>query len=253
MIIHLLFITSLNDYIISPQTWLHYIKHKYKLFFILFYLCFSYYYKSVYCIVGIVCCFIVAVTINVPLEKIISKFYLLLYYSVFFFNLIVQTNCTKIFLKSKITDQIYIREKLGLSDIKDKTCLFVLPEIIIKLACIPLNSYLYLKILFSTTKYEDIILYIFEKVNKAISIGQQTTFIMTVSTQLFLIVTQKIFQMMLSIQLRSMNRICALEYINIFYLIFIELLVFSRIYIDKVSYTLYIRKISYTNFVLTKY
>nr|YP_010904260.1 hypothetical protein REQ04_pgp116 [Catenella fusiformis]WCH57511.1 hypothetical protein [Catenella fusiformis] len=259
--VNLLIITSFNDYIISPRTWLHNIKHKQKLFFVFFYLCFFYYCKNIYSILGIIFCLIITITTKIPLKKIISKVHILLYYFIFLLNIITHTSDIKflfqihikIFFNPKTIKKISTLKKLEPDNISNTKDLFLLPKFVVKIASISLNSYLYLKILFSTTKYENIILYMFGKVNKILSISQQTTFIMTMSSQFFLVVTQKIFLMILSIQLRSMNRIFILEYTKILYLILIELLVFSKIYVGKISYTLYIRKINYINFMLTNY
>lgn len=214
MFINLLSITFFNDYIISPKTWLHYTRDKQKFFFIFSYLCFFYYYHSLYSIFGFIFCLIIIATLKVPLQKITSKFYFFIYYIICLFN---------------IMTKVYKLKSLAI--------------VIVKFSGISIISHLYLKILFLTTKYENTLLYILKITKNTISVGRQTILIITISTQFFFIITQKIFQVMFCIQLRNMNKICITECINIFHLGILELLIFSKINISKISYILYVKKI----------
>nr|QCI06192.1 hypothetical protein [Dicranema revolutum] len=120
----------------------------------------------------------------------------------------------------------------------------IIPNVFIRIVSIFILSWVCLRLLFFTTTYEDIIIYIaylFQK-NKNL-LGNHIAFIIIISSQFLLVVTQKFFQLSTGVNLRIMDNINIIKFINFYYFTLIEILIFSNYYLNLITHTLYVREI----------
>nr|YP_010902465.1 hypothetical protein REP52_pgp117 [Hypnea nidifica]WCH54320.1 hypothetical protein [Hypnea nidifica] len=108
---------------------------------------------------------------------------------------------------------------------------------------------LWLKILFLTTKYEFIILFILSFLQKNKNFYcQKIIFIITLSSQLILLISQKISFLYMTMIVREGNFISKFNQNNILFIFYINLLNFSYFQIIRMSYMIQMKKINHINF-----
>nr|YP_010903658.1 hypothetical protein REP92_pgp117 [Hypnea wynnei]WCH56510.1 hypothetical protein [Hypnea wynnei] len=132
---------------------------------------------------------------------------------------------------------------------KEKDIKIVIPEFFIRSILIPITYNLWLKILFLTTKYEFIILSILSFMQKNKSFHyKKIIFIIALSSQLILLISQKISFLYITIIMRNTNFILKFNQNNILYAFYISLLNFSYCQIIRMAYIIQIKKFNYINF-----
>nr|WCH56110.1 hypothetical protein [Calliblepharis sp.] len=237
-------ITFFNEYIISPLTWFHYFINYQKIFILFFYLCFFYYLNIIYNIIIINMLIVIIISLTITTKKPILNLNILLLTVFFTTNIFLFYNYKNI--KNFNTYKTLTNEQ-NIS--KKKAYSIIIPKFLLRSILIPVTSYLCLKLLFLTTKYEYIILHILffiksTKNSKCIEI----LFIFTIASQCILLIAEKISLLTLTVFLRNMDNILISNQKNILFFTFIEILNFSNFHIKRISYILYIKKIYNINF-----
>nr|YP_009774097.1 conserved hypothetical plastid protein [Caulacanthus okamurae]QIZ74714.1 conserved hypothetical plastid protein [Caulacanthus okamurae] len=223
--------TFLNIYLISPLISLHKKDYKTKIIITFLFLVFYHYFSYIFPIIIFFYNLFTIASIPISYNKILNRLSFTSVIYIFLLNIILYINTIKLY----------------------KNYNFI-PEFIIRIVCLPCTSYLCLKILFLTTKYEHVIiffLYFIQIITQGIT--KKINFIAIVSSQIVLNINRKIYDITFSIQLRSMNKTIEVKYKTIYSSIIYEVLVFINTYIEQISSNLYIRKISYHNFRIIQF
>nr|QCI07155.1 hypothetical protein [Hypnea pannosa] len=234
MFTNLIPITFFNEYIIAPKTWLHDFKDYPKSFMILFYLSCFYYFHTIYIIIITIISLIILIYVPLPNTKcILTPNNILICF--FFINISFYINN-----KNKyITYNIHKKQNTNI----------VVPEFFIRSILIPIAYNLWLKILFLTTKYELIILYTLSivKNNKNFHY-KKIVFISILSSQLILLISQKISFLYITIIMKDIKFILKSNQSNILFTFYTNLLDFSYFQIKRISYIIQIKRINYITF-----
>nr|WCH56310.1 hypothetical protein [Hypnea sp.] len=262
MLTYLIQLSFFNEYIIAPYTCLHYFNSYKKFFIIFFYLCLFYYLNILYSIIAIILILGIIINLPKPSLKSILNLDILLLALFFIINIFLYITNEKKYQTYSNNSMHFVspcqstrNNRKYTFSIKPKIILrkkkysIIIPEFLIRSISIPITSYLCLKLLFLTTKYEYIIIYIISCIqgNKN-STNKKILFIFTISSQFVLLIAHKISLLIFSIILRNMNIIFNFNQKDILFFTFIEILNFTHLEIKRISYTMYIKKINHTNF-----
>nr|WCH55316.1 hypothetical protein [Hypnea brasiliensis] len=227
-------ITFFNEYIITPKTWLHYFKNYKKSFIIILYLSCFYYFNTTYIVFIIVVSSITIINLPIPIKQSILTLNNS-FITFFFINILLYMN---------------YKNKYSISNIyQQKNLKTVVPEFFTRSILIPITYSLWLKILFLTTKYEFMILSILYFIQKNKNFYfKKIGFIIALSSQLILLISQKISFLYITVIMRDRNFILQFNQNNILSSFYINLVNFSYFQIVRISYMIQLKKINYVNF-----
>nr|WCH57109.1 hypothetical protein [Hypnea musciformis] len=127
--------------------------------------------------------------------------------------------------------------------LKEKNTQIIIPEFFIRSILIPITYHLWLKILFLTARYELIILYILSFIQ-----NKKIVFILALSSQLILLISQKISFLYTTIIIRNTSYILKSNQDNTLFAFYRNLLEFNYFQITRISYIIQIKKINCSDF-----
>nr|YP_010903858.1 hypothetical protein REP96_pgp117 [Hypnea musciformis]WCH56909.1 hypothetical protein [Hypnea musciformis] len=130
--------------------------------------------------------------------------------------------------------------------LKEKNTQIIIPEFFIRSILIPITYHLWLKILFLTARYELIILYILSFIQ-----NKKIVFILALSSQLILLISQKISFLYTTIIIRNTSYILKSNQDNTLFAFYRNLLEFNYFQITRISYIIQIKKINCSDFSIT--
>nr|QVY58341.1 hypothetical protein [Kappaphycus striatus] len=250
MLINLFPIAFFNEYIISPKIWLHYIKYNRKIVSFFFYLSYFYYIHSIH-IISINLIFIkIIIYPYFSFKKIFNNLHHILPYCLIIYSTTICHNTIITNILIKVYTKIWISLYKTINFIYTFFYSYLVDKLFIKILLIPVTCFLCLKTLFLTTRYEHTISYIIIILQHfKILVNIHMGFLMTISSQIFLLITQKISYLITSIRLRNMNINCIKKYIQSYYALLKDLLNFIDSRIITISLIIYIRRIESSNFI----
>nr|QVY57933.1 hypothetical protein [Betaphycus gelatinus] len=254
MLISLFPIAFFNEYIISPKIWLHYIQYNKKIVSLFSYLSYFYYINFSYVICINLIFTIMIMRLYCQFTTILTNLHYMFFYCLVITVIYPNHSITNINIKKLLIRINYKTLHMLLCKIINliyKTYYsFLVDKLFIKIILIPITCFLCLKMLFLTTKYEHIITYIVNisqycKIVTSVHIG----FLITISSQVLLLFTQKISYLIISIQLRNMNMNFIKQHIKSYYSLLKDFLKFSDSRIKIISSIICIKQIEYSKFI----
>nr|QVY58139.1 hypothetical protein [Eucheuma denticulatum] len=247
MLINLFPIAFFNEYIISPKIGLHYVKCNKKIISLFFYLSYFYYIHPIYSILINLIGAMVITCLYFQFNNSHSAFaYYLMVYSI-----IKSINIKKLFIKINFNDTIIHQLFYKIINIRyTNIYLFLSNKLLIKIILIPVTCFICLKVLFSTTKYEHTIgcainLLQYFKIFTSMPIS----FLITLSSQVLLLFSNKISYLIISIHLRNMHINFINQYIKSSYSLLRDFLNFSDSRIKIISLIICLRNIKHSRLV----
>lgn len=252
MFINLLEIMCLNQYIISPKTWIHKINDNIKIFIIFITLMVLPYINYTYLSILLIIHICLILYSKIPKNKFFKNKYLLfgllmLIFSIYLNNINSQTylffvqQISIILQRPIIFIEINYRIKSYLK-LGTSYYIFIFPKYIIRVILIYFIYFISLKILYKTTKYENIVIYYL--MNYLIKQNKKKILIITFASNFLILVSNQIYFIEVSIKLRN-RKIFFPKYI--YYYALKELLNNISEEIKRISCILYCRELNYKN------
>nr|YP_009295690.1 conserved hypothetical plastid protein [Mastocarpus papillatus]AOL58174.1 conserved hypothetical plastid protein [Mastocarpus papillatus] len=262
MFINLLQITFLNTYIISPKTWIHKIQNYKKISFIFIFLSFIPYINYQYIIIFTLISIFIAISYKKKCREYLKNILnALLVVSIIYmcFNDINVNNglCRKnsVHIPFYITllnllIQI-IRQFFTINNLNQYNYMFTIPKFILRAFIITILYSLCIKILFSTTTYEDIVLHYLTKCISSNNIFIQKINLITIlSCQFLVLFTNRINIITTAIKVRNTNNIFSIYHYNLYYYALKNLLRHVRYDAQLIIFILYSREIKCKNLIM---
>lgn len=238
-----------KQYLHSPKTYIHHIKLKLKIYFTLIYICMIPFELKL--------CFILIYFYSIFLNSIYQYIKLK---SKYFISIIQQSSIiilasfllVTIYQKSSIYKykliKIYYPYAISLnSSITIKLYLFYLPNILMKTIILLYTNINLFLVLFMTTKFEELIIYILY-ITSQFNYAIKPIFFFSISLtcQFLYIITSQYENYVNSMKIRKLSKYNKIQSYNWYYLIFVITRMINHI--KKTVYILYSLEITYNNF-----
>nr|WOA02464.1 hypothetical protein [Gloiopeltis furcata] len=248
-------ITFFNDYLISPKIWLHSIKSFVKISFIFIILCLLPYFNYIYINLYIIGVLLILKNIKTPsryFKYIYNVIILILVFLLNYSNGQYSKMSRQItFIINTSSTQKLIITCCNMIDIKNTGHLqykLSLPEYIVKSVLVSISYFASLKILYLSTRYEEIILICLISYLK-ISKNHCDRLVLTVilGSQLLVSMQNRVNIIRIGMRLKGLN---GYTHYYFYYFAIIEFFILTHYNIRSIASVLYCREIKYSKFLI---